>query len=95
MSKTCAHLGVDHPMYFQCGNCDDTADTCNCNICGMVFCAKCQELLFIDCDDVLDAWIGVHPDLDMSLERLKIEGLIKDYKTGSVAGLPNNGDNQE
>ena len=74
-------------MYFQCGNCDDTADACNCNVCGMVFCEKCQEFLFIDCDDVLSAWIDSHPDLDMGLERLKIEGFIKGYTTGAVSDV--------
>ena len=81
MSKTCPHVGIEHPMYFQCGSCDDTADKCNCNVCGMVFCEKCQEMIFIDCDDVVEAWIKNHPNLDMELERMKIEGVIKDYVT--------------
>ncbi len=81
MSETCEHLGTEHPMFFQCGNCEDTADQCNCNVCGMIFCEKCQEMLFIDCDDVIRAWIDNHPNQDMALARLMIEGVIKDYRT--------------
>ena len=88
MSKTrpaisCPHVGIEHPMYFQCGNCDDTADQCNCSFCGFVFCEKCQKMIFIDCEDVVDAWVDNHPDLDMDLERLKIEGVIKSYQVQS------------
>jgi len=79
MKKTCEHVGKEHPMFFQCMSCDDTADECNCNTCGMVFCEKCQDVIYTECDDIREAWYNEHPDLDMQLEKLKIQGFIKDY----------------
>jgi len=38
-------------------------------------------MVFIDCDDVREAWYNEHPDLDMQLEKLKTQGIIKGYKT--------------
>ena len=73
ISKTCPHVGKEHPINFQCGDCEDTADKCNCNICGMVFCNLCQKMIFIDCDDIRTAWGDQHPDLNMDIEGIRIE----------------------
>lgn len=73
MDKRCEHVGKEHPIYFQCGDCEDTADKCNCNSCGMVFCEKCQKMLFIDCEEVRSAWEEQHPDLNMDIEGINIE----------------------
>lgn len=73
MSKTCPHVGKEHPINFQCGDCDDTADQCNCNFCGMVFCNLCQKMIFIECDDVRVAWQEQHPRLNMDIESIKIK----------------------
>jgi len=81
MKKTCEHVGKEHPMFFQCTCCDDTADECNCNYCPMVFCEKCQEIVYLDPDDIRVAWYQENPDKDMNLEKMKIQGLIKDYST--------------
>lgn len=77
----CEHVGKEHPMFFQCCSCEDTADECNCNVCGCVFCEKCQDTVFVECDDVVRSWMKNNPDKDMRLEKLKIQGVIKDYKT--------------
>lgn len=77
MTDRCEHVGKEHPIHFQCADCEDTADKCNCNSCAMVFCEKCQKMLFIDCDEVVTAWQDQHPDLDMDMEGIRIE-LMKD-----------------
>jgi len=56
MSNTCEHVGKEPPSNFQCTSCEDTADKCNCNFCGMVWCEKCQAMISVDCDDVRIAW---------------------------------------
>jgi len=81
MKETCEHVGREHPIFFQCTCCEDTADDCNCNYCPMVFCEKCQEMVMISCDDVVSAWRRMNPDKDMQLEKLKIQGLITGYET--------------
>jgi hypothetical protein len=72
-SERCEHVGKEHPIHFQCADCDDTADKCNCNNCVMVFCNLCQKMLFVDCDEVCSAWVEQHPDLNMDIEGIKIE----------------------
>ncbi len=70
--RTCPHVGVEHPMNFQCGDCEDTADDCNCNFCGTVFCNLCQKMVFIDCDAIVQAWQDEHPYLNMGAEKIKL-----------------------
>jgi len=81
MSKiTCEHVGIEHPMEFQCLDCEDTTDDCNCNYSAGVFCEKCQEVIWIEGDEVVMAWRKANPDKDMQLEKYKIQGLISDYR---------------
>ena len=84
--KTCEHVGKEHPMFFQCGCCEDTADDCNCNFCGLVFCEKCQKIIFTDTDSIRDAWYKNNPDKDMQLEKMKIQGIIKSYRSSIING---------
>ncbi len=81
MNKTCEHVGKEHPMNFQCGSCEDTADDCNCNYSPMVFCEKYQEFINIDVGTVVSKWYEQNPDKDLQLEKLKIQGHISDYKS--------------
>ena len=78
----CEHIGKEHPMNFQCLDCEDTADDCNCNYTAGVFCEKCQAVVWIDCDEVVSKWREENPEKDMQLEKYKIQGLINDYKSG-------------
>lgn len=73
MKETCEHAGVEHPIHFQCGDCEDTADNCNCFSCMMVFCEKCQEMIYKNCDEIRIAWDDKHPDLRMDVEGIEIE----------------------
>ena len=84
MEKTCPHVGKEHPMNFQCMSCEDTADECNCNHAPMVFCDLCQKPVMISTEDVVEAWYETHPDLDLRLEKLKIQGVIAGYKSSIV-----------
>lgn len=52
----CEHVGKLPPKEFQCIDCEDTADKCNCNGCAGVFCDKCNSCVWISCDDVRTAW---------------------------------------
>jgi len=81
MNEPCEHVGKEHPMHFQCIDCEDTADDCNCNHSAGVFCDLCQKLMWISTDDIREAWYKNNPDKDMQLEKLKIQGVIKDYKS--------------
>jgi len=79
IAKGCSHVGVEHPMYFQCTCCEDTADECNCNYCPMVFCEKCQEMIMISTDEIREAWYQNNPNKNMSLEKLKNQGIVSSY----------------
>ncbi len=78
MSKTCEHVGK-HPMNFQCLDCEDTADECNCSYTAGVFCDLCQKIVWVDCDDVREAWHRANPDKDMRLEKMVLQGHILKY----------------
>jgi len=88
--KTCEHVGKVHPMNFQCLDCEDTADECNCNYTAGVFCDLCQEIIWIGCDEVRDLWYKNHPHMDLFLEKYKIQGLIKDYDSSSTTKTEGN-----
>ena len=79
MKKTCEHVGKEHPMFFQCTCCEDTADDCNCNYCPMVFCEKCQDMVMISPDDIREAWYRNNLGKTMYLEKLRIHGILKGY----------------
>ena len=81
MSKTCEHVGKEHPMYFQCLDCEDTADECNCNYTAGVFCEKCQAIVWIECDEVVSQWRKANQDKDMRLEKMMIQNHITSYKS--------------
>ena len=57
----CEHVGKKHPREFQCTDCYDNACDCNCFSCMGVFCDNCEEILPIECSDVIDAWDKEHP----------------------------------
>jgi len=82
----CEHVGKELPMNFQCLDCEDTADECNCNSCSGVFCDLCQAIVWVDCDTIRDAWDDAHPDQDIQLEKLKTQGFISGYKSREVSG---------
>lgn len=93
--KYCEHVGKEHPLNFQCTDCEDTALNCNCNQCAGVFCDLCQSLYWdFNCDDVRDEWIKQNPDKDLELEAHKIQGLIKDYKIGGSPTTPTKEEDQ-
>lgn len=72
MSEKCPHVGKEHPIHFHCGNCEDTADDCNCNFCGVVFCDLCQDMISADCDEIVEAWRKEHPKLSVRSEAIRI-----------------------
>ena len=77
--RNCKHVGVEHPMNFQCLSCEDTADECNCFYTEGVFCDICQKIIWMDCDDVRDKWSEANPDKDMRLEKMVLQGHISSY----------------
>jgi len=62
----CPHVGKNHPRSFSCIDCTDTAADCNCLDCMGVFCAECNEMVWVlgddgeihsaSCPDICDAW---------------------------------------
>jgi hypothetical protein len=52
----CQHFG-NNPRGFQCIDCEDDAEECNCYDCmGGVFCNACQTIVPATCDDVREAY---------------------------------------
>jgi len=64
--KPCPHIGVLHPKNFDCFECNDNAENCNCHDCMGVFCNECNDdvwtfgkdnkLHTANCEDVRQAW---------------------------------------
>ena len=85
--NTCPHIGVEHPMNFQCLDCEDTADDCNCFHSAGVFCEKCQKIVWVSCDEVVSEWYKQNRDKDMQLEKYKIQGIITGYHSSSTTKM--------
>ena len=77
MTEQCEHVGKFHPIYFQCVDCEDTAYQCNCFSCAGVFCELCETMMWIECDEVVEAWTKEHPDEDLSSIGFREEAKIR------------------
>ena len=52
----CEHIGKLHPREFQCIECEDTAEDCNCFDSAGVWCNGCNEIIWLDCEYIRWAW---------------------------------------
>lgn len=60
----CPHIGKQPPEKFQCIDCDDHAKECNCTDCVGVFCQDCNEVIWLTCDAVREAYRYLHEETE-------------------------------
>lgn len=56
----CPHIGELEPSKFNCLECEDTADKCNCICCNGVYCNICDEPIYVSCEKIKQAYKAWH-----------------------------------